>query len=131
MVRRLGALLCVASGLAGIETWSGALVDGKCYAAEERNVNPTVTLTAVDRDRGQEIRYCSPNAKTKTFALVERDSTRFDLDAGGNAKAAELVRKSGKKPLFLVTVTGELNGHTITVDTISAGEPEDALNQER
>lgn len=122
MAARAVVILLVASGVAVAQSWTGALVDAHCYAAKERNVNPTDTLTAVDRDRGQEIRYCSPKPDTKTFALVERDATSFNLDPGGNTKAVELVRKIGRRPLFLVTVTGELDGRTIKVDTIEAGE---------
>jgi hypothetical protein len=41
------------------------------------------------------------------------------LDTAGNAKAADLVRNSGKKSLFFVTVAGAMNGNTVTVDSIS------------
>ena len=110
----------IALGALRADTWSGALVNAKCYSAAERNVNPTDTSTAVDRDRGEEIRYCSPNAKTKLFAVVQQDATSFELDPSGNAKAADLVRRTGKKQPFFVTVTGELKEHTVRVDEISA-----------
>ncbi len=119
LATRLAALLCLASALSFGESWSGYLVNSKCYAAEERNVNPNDTNTAVDRDRNMEIRYCSPNAKTKSFAVVRSDGVRFRLDANGNAKAAELARKAGKTPFFLVTVSGEMIDHTVKVDSIS------------
>jgi len=117
---RLAVLLFVASapGLAG--TWSGSPVDSKCFAAFERNVNPTDTLTAVDRDQNEEIRYCSPRSKTKSFAIIEADGQSFALDAAGNAKASGFVRNAGRKPRIAVVVTGELKNRTITVDSISA-----------
>jgi hypothetical protein len=117
---RLVALFCLWSTLSFAASWSGALVDSKCFASEERNVNPTDTLTHVDRDQNQEIRYCSSRGKTKSFALVQQDGTSFQLDSTGNAKAAELVRKTVKKSLVAVTVTGEISGNTIHVDSISA-----------
>jgi hypothetical protein len=114
-----GAFFCLASGLVFAESWTGALVDPKCYDALERNVNPTDTLTHVDRDTNQEIRYCSPNAKTKLFGIVEQDGTILRFDSAGNAKAAELVRTIHKKDRLYVAVTGEMSGKTIKVDSIS------------
>jgi hypothetical protein len=95
------------------------LVDSKCYDAEQRNVNPTDTLTNVDRDGNREVRYCSPDLKTKSFAVVQSDGPSLQLDSAGNAKAAELVRKTGKKSRLNVAVTGEISRSTITVDSIS------------
>ena len=118
---RLAVLLFLvsASGFAG--TWSGSLVDSKCFAASERNVNPDDTLAAVDRDQNQEIRYCSANSKTKSFAIIQADGLSFALDSAGNAKAAEFVRNASRKPRRIaVVVTGELNNRTIKVNSISA-----------
>ena len=117
---RLPALICLFPALSFPATWSGALVDAKCYAAEERNVNPTDTLANVNRDRNQEIRYCSPTVKTKHFAVVQSDGVSFAFDAVGNAKAAELVRKTAGEARLNVAVTGELNKNTIQADSISA-----------
>jgi len=116
---RLAALLFLSSALSYAGSWSGALVDSKCWGNEERNVNPTDTSTYVDRDRNMEIRYCSPSAKTKVFGVVQSDGMSLTLDSAGNAKAAELVRKTGKKSLFAVQVTGEMLGSTVKVDSIS------------
>jgi hypothetical protein len=110
---------CLVSAAAFAESWSGALVDFNCYASRERNVNPTDTLTHVDRDTNSEIRYCRPRAKTKVFAVVEPDGSTLKLEAGANAKAAEVVRKAGKESRIAVIVTGEMLGDTVTVDSIS------------
>ena len=119
----LAVLLCLASAPSFAGSWSGWLVDAKCYAALERNKSPTDTLNYVDRDKNHELRYCEPNAKTRSFALVERNGLSFNLDAGGNAKAAELVRRAGKKSIAEVTVAGEMTTDTVKVDSISmAGE---------
>ena len=82
-------------------------------------MNPTDTLTNVDRDRDLEIRYCTPNAKTKSFAIVNFDGLSFKLDSTGDAKAAELVRETAKKSRFKVVITGEMSKGTIKVDSIS------------
>ena len=119
LTMRLAALLCLSSALSFGGAWSGFLVDSKCYDAEERNVNPTDTLTNVDRDGNRELRYCSPSAKTKFFAVVQSDGPSLKLDLAGNAKAADLVRKIGKKSLLTVAVTGEISRNTIQVDSIS------------
>ena len=117
---RLAALFCLASALSFAGSWSGAMVDSKCYESEELNVNPTDTLTSVDRDTSREVRYCSPSARTKSFTVVQRDGLKsFRLDSAGNAKAADLVRNTGKKSLIVVDVTGEINRNTIKVDSIS------------
>ena len=112
-------LLCLSSAFAYAGTWSGTLVDSKCFAIAELNVNPTDTLTHVNRDQNQELRLCSPGAKTKSFAVVQHDGLSFNLDSAGNAKAAEIVRKPPKKSSFAVVVTGEMSGSTIKVDSIS------------
>jgi hypothetical protein len=116
---RFAALLCVFSAVSFAGTWTGTLVDSRCYASEERNVNPTDTLTYVDRDGNREVRYCSPRAKTKSFAVVQADGTIVSLDSAGNAKAAELVRAAGKQSRFAVGVTGTLSKDTISVDSIT------------
>jgi hypothetical protein len=116
---RIIALLCLASALGFANTWSGVLVDSKCYTSEERNVNPTDTQPWADRDGNLEIRYCHPKARTKSFAIVQTSGESLKLDSSGAAKAAELVRSASKKSNLLVVVTGERNQDTITVDSIS------------
>jgi|SRR5580704_15087828 hypothetical protein len=116
---RISILLCLSATLGFAESWSGALVDAKCYGAEERNVNPTDTSTYVDRDRNLETRYCSPTPKTRAFSVVLQDGLNFKLDSAGNGKAAELVRRTGKKSPFAVAITGGISEHTIRVDSIS------------
>jgi hypothetical protein len=111
--------LCASAACA--ESWTGYLVDSKCYEAEERNVNPLDTMTYSDRDRDLEIRLCTPNSKTKTFRVVEKDGQSFKLNPPGRAKAVELVRKIGRKSYFTVIVTGEMSfaQDEVKVDSIS------------
>jgi len=116
---RLAALFCLASALGFAENWSGVLVDSKCYAAEERNVNPSDTEIWVDRDRGFELRYCHPKAHTKSFAIVQENGISLKLDSAGDAKAAEIVRTSHQKQDLFVAVTGEEDRNTVLVRSIS------------
>jgi len=117
---RMLALFCLSAAVGFAGTWTGYLVNGNCYASMERNKNPSDTESYVDRDRGFEIRYCSPNAKTKAFTLVLDDGETLKLDTAGNAKAEELVKNTGKKRYFRVEVTGVQTKDTVKVDTISA-----------
>jgi len=98
---------------------TGFLVDSKCYEAVERNVSPWDTNPYVDRDRDWEVRFCSPNRKTKSFTLVNHDGLSFKLDPAGNAKAAELLGSIRKKFPLEVSVTGELSKDAVKVDSIS------------
>src|SRR5215467_15842767 len=87
----------------------GVLVDASCYEAHERNISPW-TLDA-SRDRNYEVQYCRANARAKSFTVVQPDGQSFKLDATGNAKAAEIVRKGNQKLIFVVHVTGSVRGH--------------------
>ena len=117
---RIAALLALSAAFGFAEEWSGSLVDSKCYASEERNVNPTDTLTNVDRDGNREIRFCSPSSKTKSFALVHFDGRTVNLDSAGNAKASDLVRTYRKRRPISVAISGEMVGEAFRVDSISA-----------
>ena len=116
---RLTALLCLVCGLSFADSWSGVLVDSKCYAAEERNVNPDDTDTSVDRDRNFELRYCHPTPRAKSFAIVLESGEFLKLDSASDAKAAEIARNGNKKSNVFVAVTGERNKRTIQVNSIS------------
>ena len=119
LTMRLTTLFCLASTLCFAESWSGALVRAKCYNSEERNVNLDSLGSYIDRDKNMEIRSCYPKPKTGSFAVVLENGLSFRLDPAGNAKAAELVRRIGKKSLFLVAVTGERNRNKVKVNSIS------------
>jgi hypothetical protein len=107
-----------AAGMA--QSWSGLLVDSKCYDAEERSVNPNDRLTHVERDQNLEIRMCAPKTNTKSFAVVEHGEDSFKLDAAGNARVSELLKETGKKSFHEVTVVGEMENNTPVVDSISS-----------
>jgi hypothetical protein len=115
----LTALLWGSLALARGESWTGPLADAKCYDAEQRNVNPTDTLTFVDRDIGLMVRYCAPTARTKSFAIVLEGGRSLKLDPAGNSRAADLVRHSARKAVLTVSVSGQQNKDSIKVDSIS------------
>jgi hypothetical protein len=114
---RLTALACLSSALSFAGSWSGALVDSRCWDIEENNRGGTLVYDG--RDGNLEVRLCSPGAKTKFFAVVLTDGLNLKLDAAGNAKAAELIRETGKKAPATVLIKGEAGKDTIKVDSIS------------
>jgi hypothetical protein len=87
LAMRFAVLLCLSSALGRAETWSGTLLDSRCWDFEENNTKAVSIY--VDRDRNMEIRFCSPTAKTKSFAVVLPDGMNLKLDSAGNAKASE------------------------------------------
>ena len=117
-------LVVVFASLAGSPAfaaeWSGYLVNSKCYQIEQENKNPTDTMTDVDRDKGLQVQLCTPNDKTKSFAIVQRNGgATLKLDSVGDAKAAELVKKFGRKSFFGVDITGERSRNTVKVASIA------------
>ena len=109
-------LSCLASvlGLAG--TTSGWLVDAKCYASMLDNRN----APEVSWDGNLAIRFCTPNKKTHSFAVVRSDdASNFNLNPVGNEKAAQLPLSAGKKFVYRVDVTGETKRNTLEVDAIA------------
>lgn len=117
---RILSLLCLASGLGFAGTWSGNLVDARCYQALASNHN--VSDSPVLQDVASEVRYCSPKASTHTFAVVRSDDEAIALNSTGNAQAAQLVRQSPKKAPIYVVVNGEIRDHRITVNSISPAQ---------
>jgi hypothetical protein len=115
----LAALVCLGSAPVYAETWTGYLVDAKCYASQERNVNPFDPNFDTNHDRGYEVRVCQPGAKTKSFTIVQSDGVSFELDPSGNGKAADLIRQTSKESVIRVTVTGEKHKGIVRVDSIS------------
>ena len=116
------ALTCLTAAPAFTQSTTGFLVDSDCYESVERNVNPWDTNTYVDRDRDWEVRFCSPNRKTKSFTLVNHDGLSFKLDPAGNTKAAELLGSIRKKAVLEVKVTGEVSEDAIKVSSIAKAE---------
>lgn len=117
---RIVALLFLTSTLSLAGTWTGTLVDARCWGYAENDVGQKTTLQYVDRDRNLEVRLCSPTAKTKTFAVIPPDGIGLTLDANGSAKAAALMKSAPKHAVIGVTVSGERSRDTIQVSSIAA-----------
>ena len=112
---RLGTLVLFFVSTAGFAaSWSGYLVDSRCWSNRETNV--TLEAPNVNHDPGTAIRSCSPRAHTKRFAVVLNDQRRFKLDSAGNLRAYELMQH-GK--VSHVTVSGVLKKTTIHVSSIA------------
>jgi hypothetical protein len=117
LISRLAAVVSITSALGFAASWSGYLVDAKCYSSQQRNARDG--LNAVEVDRGFEVKACAPSVKTQSFTVVLDNGESFKLDAAGNANAAGLVRKSIKRSLVLVDVAGEREEGTVKVHSIS------------
>ena len=113
---RLAFLLPIVPALSLAASWSGALVDARCFASTQQNIShghPGST------DIKRAVHSCSPNKKTQSFSIVEQVGMAFNLDSSGNEKAHALVLKHGKKSPFRVHVTGDMDQDILKVQTIS------------
>jgi hypothetical protein len=117
LISRLAASVGLFTTLSFAGTWSGALVNSKCFSSEARNTRATSVY--VDRDTNSEIRACTPNSKTTSFAIVDQNGQSYRLDAAGNAKAVALVQTTGKQPILHVAATGQMSGKRLQVTTLS------------
>jgi hypothetical protein len=102
---RLASLLFCLATVGFAETWSGYLVDSRCYARAQTNTSNDEISTA-----GSDMRFimsqCAATHRTTHFALVFKDWTSMKLDEAGNERAATVVSKGNRKNLYCVTVTG-------------------------
>jgi len=112
---RFAVLLLIISPVSfAAESWSGLLVDSTCYDTVHQNTQRWDT-----RDTTLDVELCAPNAKTRSFALVQKGSQTFKFDSAGDTKAAELVRKTANGTPYFVTVIGEREQNILKVDSIS------------
>lgn len=114
---RFASLFLAITGLAVAETWTGVLVDAGCYRSAQNNHNVSDSLAV--QDVGLEIQLCHPKAKTRTFAVVQRDGEAVALSSAGNTQAAQLVRQGVAKGFVYVTVNGEMKDKTVAVNSIA------------
>ena len=113
---RLALLLPIVPALSFAGSWSGALVDARCFSSAQQNVShghPGST------DMKRAVRSCSPSKKTESFSMVEQVGMAFSLDSNGNEKAHALVLKEGSKHPFRVHVTGDMDQDILRVETMS------------
>ncbi len=105
----LMALALVLPLSAATETWKNvALVDTMCAAKAEVKADP-------DKHTSR----CALQCAKSGFGVLTSDGTFLKLDEAGNEKAVAAL-KSGKKTDHLrVTVSGERDGDTIKVQSLS------------
>ena len=116
-VMRFLCFFSVMAGMALAETWSGTLVDARCYQYAKNNHN--VSDSPGVRDVAMDLRACAPKEKTHSFAIVLPDSEDVTLDPAGNSQAAQLVRQEAGKKALRVTVNGEMKKKMIAVNSIA------------
>ena len=117
---RLASLLLCVSAVGFSSTWSGFLVDSRCYTTEQANVSQDAST--VSRDMNRQIRTCAAKSGTKRFAVVPADWKGLKFDAKGNTQAARLVQKRPSGAVMAVTVAGVRRGNRISVASVS-GKP--------
>jgi hypothetical protein len=101
---RLVTLLVSVTGLAFAGTWSGYLVDSRCYTSAQNNVSWD---SINSRDENMPLRQCAASSQTKRFAIVLKDWSSLKLDAAGNERATTIVHNVPKRSaLYCVTVEG-------------------------
>jgi hypothetical protein len=116
-MRLAGLLFCLSSlGFAG--TWSGFLVDSRCYTSMWNNTGPDVPNVA--RDMDSLLQQCAARPETTRFAIVQNDWRPLRLDAAGNERAAAIVRHVWKRSaLYCVTVAGSRRRNEIFAGPVS------------
>ena len=114
---RLACLSCILSVPGLTATWSGWLVNSRCYSSLDSNRSDVPSF--VNWDQMGAIRYCSPNHKTKSFAIVGQSGVSMRLDPIGNEKAIGLLRNVENTSLFTAEISGDAIRHTINVHSLS------------
>jgi hypothetical protein len=116
-MRFASLLICLSSlGFAG--TWSGVLVDSRCYTSMWNNTGPDVPSVA--RDMNSLLVQCAARPDTRRFAIVQYDWRPLRLDAAGNERAAAIIRPIWKRrALYCVTVAGARKRNEIFAGPVS------------
>jgi hypothetical protein len=115
-ILRLACLSCLVSMLGVAGNLSGWLVDSKCYSSLW-NFRGTIEASW---DANSAIRYCSPEKKTHSFAVVRQDDgSLFSFDPAGNEKAIDLKLSASDESAYLINVTGGTIRNRVNVATIS------------
>jgi hypothetical protein len=103
------------------ESFSGYMVDSDCFETMQRNTNQWPTPT-VELDMDRDVKFCAPKTTTKSFGLVKQDWAILRFDSGGNAKAAELIRNTERREMYLVSLAGAMDKNFLRVDSISVAK---------
>jgi hypothetical protein len=106
-ITKFALLFSVASVFCFADTWSGKLIDSACKSKAQAS--------------GQAM-SCAATKATTTFGVETTDGKVMNLDADGNAKAADAI-KDNKNAEPQVSVTGSLDAKgAIKVESINVQE---------
>lgn len=101
------ALVLGFSVFAAAETWTNvSLVDDHC-------------VTKVKADPDSHTRDCMLKCQKAGYGVLTSNGTYLKLDKNGNDQALKLLQSTDKKDHLRVTVTGEREGDTIKVQSIT------------
>jgi hypothetical protein len=94
--------------LAGaVQTWTNVpLIDRKCSAKFKPSTVDTHT------------RSCALACESSGYGILTSDGTFLKLDKNGSQKALDELKSSKSKDHLRTTVTGELEGNTVKVQSI-------------
>lgn len=110
MTKSLVALLTIAVALplvSAVQTWSNvAVVDQKCSAKLKPDTVDTHT------------RDCALACESSGYGILTSEGTFLKFDKNGNQKVLEQIKTSTKKDHLRATVTGDLEGDTIKLQSI-------------
>ena len=92
----------VLAGSAFAATWNGTLTDVMCK----------------DKDVANHTKSCALGCAKSGFGVVTADGKFLKLDEAGNSKALAALKSSSKEKDLKVTVSGDLDGETIKVNSL-------------
>lgn len=92
------------SAAAAAETFSGTLIDSSCKGMGD--------ISAHGRE-------CALMCSKHGYGLITADGKFLKFDEGGNAQALALLKSSTKEKDLKATATGDLEGTTLRIKTIS------------
>lgn len=117
---KTGMLLCFASAMSYAANWNAKLLDASC---SDKNAS----TTQLDKKAQEKLsQTCAATASTTNFAILTSDGQIYKLDSAGDSKAASELKSGALKPDkdgdIHVSVSGNMKGDTVSVDTISSGK---------
>ncbi len=93
--------------IAATQTWTNVpIIDQKCSAKFKSGTADTHT------------RSCALACESSGYGVLAADGAFLKFDKAGSQKALDELKASTKKDHLRATVTGELEGNTIKVQTI-------------
>jgi hypothetical protein len=92
---------------AAVQTWTNvSLIDQKCSTQYKPSTADTHTRT------------CALACESSGYGILTSDGTFLKFDKSGSQKALKELKSSTKKDHIRTTVTGELEGNTLKVQSI-------------